>query len=40
MPAILPGGNIGVNYQAAVKIKLDFLPVGANSVCRTPKVVI
>jgi hypothetical protein len=40
MPVILPGGNTAVNYRAAVKIKLNFLPVGANSVCRTPKVVI
>jgi hypothetical protein len=40
MPVILPGGNTGVNYRAAVKIKLYFHPEGANSVCRTPKVVI
>lgn len=40
MPVILPGGNIRVNYQAAVKIKLNFLSVDANSVCRTPKVVL
>lgn len=40
MPVILPGGNIGVNYRAAVIIKLNFLTVGSNSVCRTPKVVI
>jgi hypothetical protein len=40
MPVILPGGNIGVNYLAVVKIKLNLLSVRANSVCRTPKVVI
>lgn len=40
MPVILPGGNIGVNYRATVKIKLIFFLVGANSVCRTLKVVI
>jgi hypothetical protein len=40
MPVTLPGSNIGVNYRAAVKIKLNFLPEGANNVCRAPKDVL
>jgi hypothetical protein len=40
MSVILSGGNIRVNYRAVVKIKLNFLPTGANSVCRIPKDVL
>jgi len=40
MPVTLLGSNIGVNYRAVVKIKLNFLPEDANNVCRAPKDVL